>query len=232
MNYSLIKEFTKKVWLSDGVEVTAALGFRFPTRCAIIQLSANELFVWSPIKLSDELKKEIETLGEVRHIVSPSSLHHLFMNEWITAFPNATVYGVSKLANKRKDIKFDVLLDNTSHDIFNGELQYVVFEGNLITQEAVFFHSASRTVIFTDLLQDLPQNYYHGWRALIAKIDCMTSGQPAVPLKYRNSTIGRKEFEKSAIQTIEWHPENIIIAHGKCVIGEATDILKQAFSWL
>ena len=40
--------------------------------------------------------------------------------------------------------------------------------GNAITTEVVFFHARSGTVLFTDLVQQLPAHWFSGWRALVA----------------------------------------------------------------
>ena len=51
--------------------------------------------------------------------------------------------------------------------------------GNLITTEAVFFYIKSGTVLFTDLIQQLPNNLISGWRAVVAKLDLMMEREPS-----------------------------------------------------
>lgn len=36
------------------------------------------LWVWSPVALTEELTREVDALGTVKHIVSPNRLHHRF----------------------------------------------------------------------------------------------------------------------------------------------------------
>jgi hypothetical protein len=79
---------------------------------AVIRLSDGGLFIWSPIKLTDDLRAEVEALGEVRHLVPPNSLHHLFLDDWRFAYPNAKLCAPPGLRKKRKDINFDGDLSN------------------------------------------------------------------------------------------------------------------------
>ena len=39
--------------------------------------------------------------------------------------------------------------------------------------------------LFTDLLQQFPPDWFHGWRALIARLDLMTAPEPSTPRKFR-----------------------------------------------
>lgn len=103
----MLKEFGHNIWTADGSEVVAMMGFHYPTRMAVIRLSDKDLFVWSPVSLTDSLRVEIEALGEVRHLVAPNSLHHLFIADWKRAYPDALVYAAPGLREKRKDIAFD-----------------------------------------------------------------------------------------------------------------------------
>ena len=87
----MLKEFGREIWTADGSDV-AVVGFRYPTRMAAIGLSDGSLFIWSPIQLTDRLRAEVDAVGQVRHIIAPNSLHHLFLAEWKRAYPGAKVY--------------------------------------------------------------------------------------------------------------------------------------------
>jgi len=100
----MLKEFGHNIWTADGSEVVAMMGFHYPTRMAVIRLSDKDLFVWSPVSLTDSRRVEIEALGEVRYLVAPNSLHHLFIADWKRAYPDARVYAAPGLREKRNDI--------------------------------------------------------------------------------------------------------------------------------
>jgi hypothetical protein len=65
----MLKEFGHNIWTADGSEVVAMMGFHYPTRMAVIRLSDKDLFVWSPISLTESLRVEVDALGEVRYLV-------------------------------------------------------------------------------------------------------------------------------------------------------------------
>src|SRR3977135_3479123 len=179
----MLNQFGDEIWTAGGPD-WAVFGFHYPTRMAVIRLSDGGLFIWSPISLTDILRAEVDALGQVRHIIAPNSLHHLFLPEWKRAFPGAKVYAPPGLRKKRKYIAFDADLGDAPNPDWAREIDQVLMHGNLITTEAAFFHVKSGTVLFTDLIQQLPANSFSGWRALVAKLDLMTGSEPSVPRKF------------------------------------------------
>ena len=108
----MLQPFGEEIWLADG-PTTAVAGFRYPTRMAVIRLSGGALFIWSPTQLSDELRTAVDALGEVRYLIAPNSLHHLFLGEWRRAYPAARLYAAPRLRQRRKDLDFDGDLEDT-----------------------------------------------------------------------------------------------------------------------
>jgi hypothetical protein len=90
--------------------------------------------------------------------------------------PEAKVYAPPGLRKKRQDIVFDADLRCAPSTDWVEEIDQVVMHGNLITTEVVFFHIKSRTVLFADLIQQLPTNLISGWRSIVAKLDLMVVG--------------------------------------------------------
>jgi len=199
---------------------------------AIIRLSDGDLFIWSPIALTDAFRAEVDALGRVRHIVSPNSLHHLFLPEWKSAYPGARLYAPPGLREKRKDIVFDADLGNASDPDWVKEIDQVPMQGNLITTEVVFFHVKSGTVLFTDLIQQLPAGLFFGWRALVAKLDLMTGPEPSVPRKFRLAFINRHAARDSLRRIFAWPAQKVLMAHGAPVEKDAPAFLRRAFGWL
>src|SRR5215469_6797795 len=107
----MLKDFGRDIWTVDGPNIAVA-GFHYPTRMAVIRLSDGSLFIWSPVRLTDALRAELDAVGQVRHIIAPNSLHHLFIPEWARAYRGAKIYAPPRLRRKRKDIVFDADLGN------------------------------------------------------------------------------------------------------------------------
>lgn len=226
-----MKEFGRDIWIADGPDVAVAR-FRYPTRMAVIRLADGGLFVWSPIRLTDDLRAAVDALGRVAHIVAPNSLHHLFLAEWQRAYPGARLYAAPGLRKKRRDLAFDAELDDAAASDWAGEIDQVAMRGNLISTEIVFFHRASGTVLFTDLLQQIPGGRLSGWRAVVAKLDLMTSSEPSVPRKFRFAFIGRRKARAALEQVLGWPADKVLMAHGTPVERDAPAFLRRAFGWL
>jgi Domain of unknown function (DUF4336) len=227
----MLKQFGHEVWIADGPDVVI-VGFHYPTRMAVIRLSGGRLFVWSPIRLTDVLQAEVDALGRVRYIVAPNSLHHVFLAEWTRAYPGAKVYAPPGLRNKRRDIAFDADLEDAPSPDWASEIDQVLMQGNLITTEVVFFHVNSGTVLFTDLLQQLPAGSFSGWRAVVAKLDLMVGPEPAVPRKFRLAFANRRAARDALERIFAWPAEKVLMAHGTPVENDARAFLRRAFGWL
>ena len=108
----------------------------------------------------------------------------------------------------------------------------VVVRGNRITTEVVFFHRASGTVLVTDLVQQIPKGWYHGWRAVVARLDLMTAAVPSVPRKFRFSTTDKATARDCVQRILEWPAGRLVMAHGAPMQAGGKDALRRAFGWL
>ncbi len=227
----MITEFGQDIWTVDGENVQV-IGFHYPTRMVIVRLTNKKLFIWSPISLSNELKQKIDLLGDVGYIVAPNSLHHIYIQQWQVAYPEAKLIAAPNLAEKRKDIAFDGDLKDAAPKDWNKDIGYVLVEGNVITTEAVFFHQSSLTVLFTDLIQQFPRDWHSGWRRIVAKLDLMAESEPSVPRKFRLAFTKRQIARKSIERILEWPAQKVVMAHGKPIKEDGQAFIKRAFSWL
>ena len=224
--------FGPDIWIADGPAVTGVAGFRFPTRMAAIRLADGGLFIWSPVALSPALKAEVEALGPVRHLVAPNSLHYMALPEWQRAFPAAKTHAAPGLAGAAPAIVFDAELGEAPPSDWAADMDQVVMHGNTITTEVVFFHEKSGTAIFTDLLQQFPEGWFRGWRALVAKLDLMREAEPAVPRKFRLAFRDRVAARDGIARILAWPAERVLMAHGTPVMVDGRAFLARAFRWL
>lgn len=229
---AVLQEFGLDIWTADGSEVVAALGFHYPTRMAVIRVSGGDLFVWSPIALTDSLRDEVEAIGKVRFLIAPNSLHHLFIADWKHAFPDAQIFAAPGLREKRQDLAFDGDLDDAARPPWSAEIDHVLVAGNAITDEVVFFHRKSGVVIFTDLVQQMPVGWFSGWRAAVAKLDLMVGPEPSVPRKFRVSFTNRALAREAVKHILAWPAEKGLMAHGTPVEKDSQAFLRRAFQWL
>jgi Domain of unknown function (DUF4336) len=230
MYRAMLHAFGPDIWIADGPAVTAALGFHYPTRMAVMRLTGGDLFIWSPIHLTEDLRTQIAALGRVGHIIAPNGLHHLSIPEWQRAYPDAKTYAAPGLAQKRKDITFDGVLGEGS-PVWAGEIDQVILRGR-ITTEAVFFHRKSATVLFTDVIQQFPPTWFSSWRAIVAKLDLMVTRTPTVPRKFRLAFTDRRALRAAVAVILSWPVEKVLMAHGTPVVADGQQTLRGAFGWL
>lgn len=229
----MLHEFGPNIWIADGSTVTAAAGFHYPTRMTVIRVKGGDLVLWSPVALTSEGRAQIKALGWVRSVVAPNALHDSFLAEWQQAFPEADFYSPPGLCEKRPDIVFAGELGRAGAlAALAEELDIVLVPGNLITTEAVLFHRESRTAVFTDLLQQFPKGWFTGWRALVARLDLMTTAEPAVPRKFRLAFTDRAAARSAIGEILDWPVEKVVVAHGAPVTENGRAFLKRAFNWL
>ena len=173
-------EFGSEIWVGEGPIIPFYFGFSYQTRMVVVRLSDGDLFVWSPIPLSLPMRREVDKLGPVRHLVAPNLLHHLFLAEWKSAYPEARLYAAPGLRRRRGDLTFDFDLVDAPNPRWAADLDQVLMRGSVAMTEVVFFHYRSRTVIFADLIQNLPNGWFKGWRGLraIAGIVAPNPGAP------------------------------------------------------
>lgn len=228
---SLLTPLGPDIWIAGGATVDVA-GFSYPTRMAIIRLAGGNLFVWSPTTLSDALRREVDALGTVRLIVAPNTLHHLFIPEWTAAYPPARSFAAPGLQKRRKDIAFGAELGEAPAAEWEGAIDQVVVHGNAITTEVVFFHRASGTVLFTDLLQHFPKGWFKGWRGVVARLDRLTAREAAVPQKFRVAFTNRKAARRALDRILAWPADKVVMAHGAPVMADGQAFLRRAFRWL
>lgn len=225
-------EFAPGIWLQDG-EAVNWYGMPYTTRMTIVPLRDNELWIHSPCKLTPDLSRVIQRLGQPRWLIAPNKLHHLYLDQWQSAFPDAELFAAPGLAQKRKDLTFTAQLGSKPESAWSSELDQLIFRGSPVMQEVVFFHRRSATVIVTDLVENFSPDHFRGWRNTVAKLSGIVSPNGKTPIDWRLTfAFHKKAARQSLEQMLDWRPENLVLAHGECVKGEATDFLKRSFSWI
>ncbi|MDA7087045.1 hypothetical protein PH586_11680 [Pseudomonas sp. SA3-5] len=67
----------------------------------------------------------------------------------------------------------------------------------------------------------------------LARLTGILAPNGKTPIDWRLSFIfGRSEARRSLATLLAWEPENIILAHGECVSGNALDFLRKSFAWV
>ena len=227
-----LQQVDENIWIYDG-SIVSWHGMPYTTRMTVVRLNDGKIWVHSPEKITNGLINEIQTIGEIKYLISPNKIHHLFIQDWIKLFPNAGAYSSPGLKEKRKDIRFHSELEDFPEGEWSKEIDQLIFRGSKAMEEVVFFHKKSSTLILTDLIENFPPNHFSGIKNLLAKLTGIISPNGKTSLDWRMSFMfGKNEARKSLEKMMEWKPKRIIISHGDCIDKNAVVFLSESFSWL
>ncbi|MGC9526828.1 MAG: DUF4336 domain-containing protein [Limnospira sp.] len=227
----MLEKFGPSLYSADGPTVSF-FGFPYPTRMAVARLSDGGVWVWSPIALTEELADEVQAIGPVRHIVSPNKIHHLFLGEWASHWPDARLYAPPGLAQRKPEIPFDDELDDEPPASWAADIDQVVFRGSFAMEEVVFFHRVSRTAIVGDLIQRHLESKMSGWKGALMRFDGLVGDRGSTPREWQATFFQRSSTRAARKAVLEWNAERLLIAHGKCAQTGAAEILSTALSWI
>lgn len=227
----MLVSFGPDLYYADGAAVPF-FGFPYPTRMAVVRLGTGEVWVWSPINLTAELAAAVAAIGPVAYIVSPNKLHHLFLAEWRNYWPGARLYAPPGLARKKQQLHFDGELGEQPEREWASDIDQTVFRGSLAMEEVVFFHRASGTALFGDLIQRFPAAMATGWKGLLMRLDGLVGEQGSTPREWRLSFLRRKAARAARQKVLGWRPQRLVVAHGECATRDATQIIGGALRWI
>jgi hypothetical protein len=227
----MLEEFGPSLYVADGPTVSF-LGFPYPTRMAVARLSDGSAWVWSPIALTPELERAVDSIGPVCHIVSPNKIHHLFLKEWVERWPEARLHAPPGLARRKPGLHFDAELGDEADPAWAADIDQTIFRGSIAMDEVAFFHRPSRTAIFCDLVQRHDPAQMKGLKGMLMRLDGLVGERGSTPREWRASFVRRRPARAARARALAWEPERLVIAHGACAQENATQILARALAWM
>lgn len=219
----------KDIW--EVARPFRAGGMSIGTRMTVVRLGDGTLWLHSPVKIDDDLTRELETLGPVGHIVAPSKVHHLMVGGWVERYPEAALYGAPGLAKKRTDLSFRGMLGDEAPDAWTNDLQQIFLDGAPIVHETVFVHPKSSTLIVTDLVFNVgqPDDF---WTKLTLGGMLGATGGVRMSRTIKFSVRDRANFRKSVDRILERDFQQVTVTHGEVIRVDAKESLRQAAAWL
>lgn len=193
----------------------------------VIALADGGLLLYSPVRLEHDLRRELTELGDVRFVIAPNRMHHLYVADYFTAFPDALIYGAPTLARKRPNLHFHRIIGAEAPP-WTPDFDQYVFEPGL--DELVILHRATRTLILTDLVTNIQRAKSVGG-GLILRLDgiyqrCAMPRAIALALR-----LAYGEAARSALREIlRWDFGRVIMAHGEVLETDAHARLARAFA--
>lgn len=223
MTMPQLKNLAPNLWIVDQRYLGSAAGpaRRIGSRMTVIKLANGGLFLHSPTKLDDETKQALDSIGEVRSVVAPSRAHHLFVGDYIKEWPSAKLYGPPGLvgdikdirarSGARPDLKLDAVLGDQPQAEWAADMEQHLFKGAPWLNEVVFFHRPTRTVIFTDLVFNVPADFKDAWffYTIVG-----ARGRFGPHRLIRRAIRNRKAARESVARVLEWDFDRVIVTHG------------------
>lgn len=224
----MIREVATDIWIAD--QPLRFLGLEVGARMTLVRLPGSRLLVHSPIAWSRGLADEVEGLGTPACLVAPNRFHHLYAQEWRSAYPNARLYVAPGLEHRRPDLTFDRVLAESPLPEWSDVLDQVLVAGFPLANEVVFFHKPSRTLIVSDLVFNIGVESPSLTRLAFRLMGAY--GRPSSTLLERLLIRDRVGFRRSLERILTWPIAQMIVAHGSIVREGGQTALAEAYAWL
>lgn len=205
-------------------------GLEIGARMTVVRLRGGELLLHSPIRPTAELVGQVRALGPIAALVCPNRFHHLFAAEWMEACPDAALFVAPGLERKRPDLRIAGILSEIPDARWSDALEQVVIQGLPLTNEVVFFHPASRTLIATDLAFNIGPDHPALTRWVFRFAGAYRRLAPTT--LERILVRDRARFRRSLERILEWPFERVIVAHGAVLETGGRRELARGFSWV
>jgi hypothetical protein len=228
MQTGAVRNLAPDLWVADR-PLQLAVG-DIGTRMTVIRLAAGGLWLHSPVPLDVGTRSALDDLGPVCCVVAPSKVHHFFVGDYTTAYPEARIYGAPGLAQKRKDLRFDAVLSDEAPPEWRGEIEQHVFRGAPAINEVVFFHRSTRTLLLTDLAFNVGADKTSGARVFYWLVGA--AGRFGPHRLVRFIIRDRRAARESVDKILEWDFNRITVTHGNLLETGGRQRFVEAFAFL
>jgi len=205
-------------------------GLEVGTRMTVCRLSSGDLWVHSPIRPDKELRQQLDSLGTVRFVIAPVRQHHFFIRDFVSAYPEALLFGSPDLPKKLPDLHFNGVLGEVPALEWRAEIDSVPIRGNVFHDEVVFFHRQSKTLIVADLcISGHPeQPWFSRFSLWVAGVYQKPGPMIDVKLAYTDKSAARASIEK----VMQWDFDKMVLSHGHLIHSNAKEVVDRAYQFL
>ena len=230
------KAVAKGLFVVDSL-LPNALGAVVGVRMTVIRLPDGGLVLHSPTRFSLALKRELEAIGPIRHLVAPNIAHWTFMKDWQEAVPEAVSWAAPGLRDRaqvrRSGVRLDYDLGHSAPAAWGGAVEVVAVPGGAGFHEMALFHAPTRTLVLTDLVMSLePHKVPAVLRPLVWLFG--TLAPDSMPPPYLRAVVRwrRGEAAEAASRLVALEPERVIFAHGRWFERDGAAQLRHSLRWL
>lgn len=232
----VLKPVTDSVWIVDSGPVKAMGLIPLPVRMTVLRLRDGSLLLYSPTRFDEALRRGLEQIGPIAHVIAPNTAHWMFVKQWQENCPQVRIWGAPGLGQRRQVKQAGVRLDHElgpeAPAAWAGEIDQLIVEG-VGFAEVALLHRPSRSVILTDLVQNLEPAKLHPLFRPAARLAGVTAPNGKAPI-YLRAIVKMKgrEPSRTAKALVNFQPSFVIFSHGRWYDARAAERLRQSLAWL
>lgn len=227
-----LTQIRENVWLAERPfypRLPGLQGVDVACKAAIVRLKDNSLWVHAPVELDSGTRKAVESLGEVRHIVSPNAEHVSFAAQWLRQYPEAESYCSPFLKKRFPNIPWKHEIKQPP-DAWNDEFEMIWIDSETVPllgkgepffSELVFCHKPSKILFVTDLWWNYPSKGPGWWKTAMDQVY-----RPV----YNNILRKRPEHDALMRTILSWDFDYVAPCHGEPIDQEVKETLLQFFN--
>lgn len=211
-----------EVW-ATGMDLHMGPAFDLPARMVVVRLPSGKLWCHSPIPIDEGLRLELAELGPMGALVAPNSYHHLFLEQAVERYPEASVHVAPGLS--RKLAKRHPELTDTAPPEWGAVLQPILIGGAPKMGEVAFMHHPSKTLLVTDLVFNVESP--KGWLTGLAMRAFGTYGRAAHSRIWSWILVADKAAMRRSVKALlACDFERLVPAHGAPLEASARGLLE------
>lgn len=231
-----LKPVAEGIWIVDSGPIRI-LGMPLPVRMTVVRLASGAMWLHSPTRHDEGLRREIEGLGPIRHLVAPNIAHWTFVQEWQRHCPEALTWAAPNLRERaqvrKAGLRIDRELAGAGPEAWEGAIEQAVVPGGAGFREVAFLHRPSRTLVLTDLVVNLEPDKLPLPTRLFGRAVGVLAPHGRAPAYLRLIIrLRRREAVEAARRLVAWEPERVIFSHGAWFERDGAARLQRSLAWL
>lgn len=224
----MLRQLDGNLWVLD--KPFRMLGADLGARMTVAKLSDGSLLAVSPVRTAPEDRAALDRIGPVRHIVAPNLMHHLFLPELKSLYPEAKVYVAPGLPEKIKGLRYDHVLGNDPPAALAADVALRVIGGMPKLNEVAILFKPSRALILTDLLFNITHSD-HLWTRIFFRLNAGYGKLTAT--RFLRSIIKDPAMVRASVdRMLDWDFDRLVVTHGEIVERDAKPRVREALDFL
>jgi hypothetical protein len=224
-----LEEYDSGIWTFH--QPLSVLGAQIGCRMTVVRLQDGGLMIHSPIRLTPELRRRLDSVGRVAAVLAPNADHYFFIGDYRDAYPTAKYFAALGVAEKLPAFRFDEVLEHPQTVSSWGDtVDQAYFRASPQLHELVLFHRATSTLISADLSFNVQASGGLLSGLMLRLNDSYKTFGPSRVCRRHITTPDTARRDLDAI--LAWSPERMVVSHGEVLMRGAEQELRRAYGWL